>query len=75
MVRNEWRDAERDYRSGADRAPRWGALHLGWARALWRIGRQDEAREKLRLAAGMDLSDADRARLRIMMKRAGERVS
>lgn len=57
-------DAIRKYRAAAERAPRWGALHIEWAKALWRSGDRDEARAKFRAAARMDLSDADRARLK-----------
>ena len=67
-LRREWTEAERRYRQAAERAPRWGALRLAWARALWRIGRQDQAREQLDAAAAMDLSPADRARLRSMIR-------
>lgn len=69
--RNAWREAERYYREAADRAPRWGALQLAWARALWHLDRHDQARATLRAAAAMDLSGADRARLRRMIAFAG----
>jgi len=39
-------EAIRRYRDAADRAPRWGALHLAWGRALEARGRRDQAREK-----------------------------
>jgi tetratricopeptide (TPR) repeat protein len=49
------------YARAARLAPRWGALHLAWSRALSADGRAAEAAEKLRLARGMVLSPADRA--------------
>jgi tetratricopeptide (TPR) repeat protein len=58
------RQAIRKYEAAAERAPRWGALHIEWGQALWRQGEREEARAKLRAAARMDLSAADRARLR-----------
>lgn len=51
------------YRKAAERAPRWGLLHLTWGTALWRTGDRESAREKLRAAAGMDLSPSDRDKL------------
>ena len=53
--------AIRKYAKAADRAPRWGALHLAWGRALLAQGRREDALSRLRLAAGLDLSPADRA--------------
>ena len=67
-LQRNWPEAARRYGQAAERAPRWGALHLAWARALWALGRHDEAREKLRSAAGMDLSARDRALLQRMMR-------
>lgn len=52
------------YEAAAERAPRWGALHIAWGQALWRAGEREAARARFRAAAGMDLSAADRARLR-----------
>jgi tetratricopeptide (TPR) repeat protein len=67
----DWREAERRYRQAAVNAPRWGALQLAWARALWAAGQRDEARERLRAAGAMDLSPADRERLRRMAAAGG----
>ncbi|MDP8914060.1 MAG: tetratricopeptide repeat protein [Pseudomonadota bacterium] len=64
MQLGRFEEAEREYREAARYAPRWGALHMGWGEALWRLGRRAEAREKFRSAAGMDLSAANRARLK-----------
>lgn len=58
------RQAVEKYEAAAERAPRWGALHLAWGAALWRINSRDEARAKMRSAATMDLTPADRQRLR-----------
>ena len=68
--RSDYRAAERRYRMAAERAPRWGALHVAWAQTLWRLGRRDEALSKLRAAAAMALGAADRARLAAITARA-----
>jgi len=65
------REAALSYANAAARAPRWGALHLAWARALWRLGARDEARARLRIAAGLDLGRADRQRLTRLIAAAG----
>lgn len=57
------RDAAAQYAAAARRAPRWGALHVDWGVSLLRAGDRGRAREKLRAAAGMDLSPRDRRRL------------
>ncbi|MFN5615558.1 MAG: hypothetical protein ACK45V_07725, partial [Brevundimonas sp.] len=61
MAEGDAAGAIRRYRAAAERAPRWGALHLAWGRALEARGRIGQAREKYAEAAGMDLSVADRA--------------
>jgi tetratricopeptide (TPR) repeat protein len=70
-LQGDWRGAERRYREAAERAPRWGALQLNWAQALWALGRRAEAGERLRAAAGLELSAADRTRLERMRRTAG----
>ena len=55
------------YTSAAKLAPRWGLLHLKWGEALAAQGKAEEARAKWRAAAGMDLTAAERARLRAMI--------
>jgi len=70
MGLRQWDEAARAYAGAAERAPRWGSLHMRWASALWRVGKRDEARAKLGAAAAMDLSDRDRAHLRTMMANA-----
>ncbi|HEY0111817.1 MAG TPA: hypothetical protein VGB59_01560 [Allosphingosinicella sp.] len=62
------------YAQASRHAPRWGALHLAWAEALWRLGRRDEARGKLRAAAGMDLSPPHRALVLRMQTKANQRL-
>jgi predicted Zn-dependent protease len=64
------REAEQLYAMASERAPRWGSLHLAWANALWRVGRPDEARQKLRAAAQMDLTAPDRVLLASMINAA-----
>ena len=44
-------------------APNWGRLHLKWGEALGFAGRKDEAQKQFALAAGLDLSAADKAEL------------
>ena len=63
-AQGEHRGAIRRYGQAMERAPRWGALHLALGRSLAASGRTDEARERWRAAAGMDLNPADRAEVR-----------
>jgi Flp pilus assembly protein TadD len=44
-------------------APNWGRLHLKWGEALGYVGRMDEARKQFAIAAGLDLSAADKTSL------------
>ena len=44
-------------------APNWGRLHLKWGEALSYAGKKDEAQKQYGLAAGLDLSSADKAEL------------
>jgi tetratricopeptide (TPR) repeat protein len=44
-------------------APNWGRLHLKWGEALTYAGKKDEAQKQFALAAGLDLSAADKAEL------------
>ena len=44
-------------------APNWGRLHLKWGEALGYAGQKDEAQKQFALAAGLDLSSADKAEL------------
>jgi tetratricopeptide (TPR) repeat protein len=49
-------------------APNWGRLHLKWGEALAYADKKDEARKQFAIAAQLDLSAADRNRLRQMEK-------
>lgn len=62
--RRRFGGALRAFEQAAERAPRWGALHLAWARALWASGGREEARAKMGAASRMSLSPADRDQLR-----------
>jgi len=44
-------------------APNWGRLHLKWGEALAYAGKKDAAQKQFALAAGLDLSAADKAEL------------
>jgi tetratricopeptide (TPR) repeat protein len=44
-------------------APNWGHLHLKWGEALGYAGKRDEAKTQFALAAGLDLSAADKSEL------------
>ena len=63
-------EAAERFGMAAERAPRWGLLHMRWAAALWATGDRKQAVSKLSAAGGMDLNDADRRRLRAMLRAA-----
>ena len=44
-------------------APNWGRLHLKWGEALGYAGKPDEAKKQFALAAGLDLTPAEKAEL------------
>jgi tetratricopeptide (TPR) repeat protein len=44
-------------------APNWGRLHLKWGEALLWSGKPDDAKKQFTIAAGLELSSADRAAL------------
>ena len=44
-------------------APNWGRLHLEWGEALGYAGKKNEAQKQYALAAGLDLSSANKAEL------------
>jgi tetratricopeptide (TPR) repeat protein len=44
-------------------APNWGRLHLEWGEALFYLGRKNGAQAQWNLAAGLDLTMSDRAKL------------
>jgi tetratricopeptide (TPR) repeat protein len=43
--------------------PKWGRLHLKWGEALAKLGKRDEAKAQFAMAAGLDLTAAERAEL------------
>ena len=70
MAKGDYRAAIKKFEQAAQRAPRWGRLHLQWGMALAKLGKTDEARVKWRAAATMDLSAAERARVSQLLARA-----
>ena len=44
-------------------APNWGRLHLKWGEALGYVGKKDEAKTQLAVAANLGLSTADKSEL------------
>jgi tetratricopeptide (TPR) repeat protein len=44
-------------------APNWGRLHLKWGEALTYAGKPDEAKKQYAIAAGLDLTSAEKAEL------------
>ena len=50
-------------------APRWGRNHLRWGEALLRGGDSAKAKAQFQIAAGLDLSAADRAALNVFLVR------
>lgn len=72
-AKGDGRSALERYARAAALAPRWGALHVAWARVLLRTGDWAGARQKLRAAAGMTLSTEDRRRIGAMWKMAAAR--
>jgi tetratricopeptide (TPR) repeat protein len=44
-------------------APNWGRLHLKWGEALVYSGDKDEAKKQFAVAAGLDLTAAERREL------------
>lgn len=51
------------FRQAEKYAPKWGLNHLLWGEALARLGKRAESRAQFTLAAGLDLTAAERARL------------
>ncbi len=48
-------------------APKWGRLHLKWGEALAYLGRTSDAKAQFAIAAGLDLSQADKSTLKRWM--------
>ena len=55
--------ADAAFGDAAKLTPKWGRLHLKWGEALAKLGRAADARAQLRIAAGLDLTPAERAEL------------
>jgi len=51
------------FEEAAKYAPNWGRLHLKWGEALFYAGKKDEARKQFVIAAGLDLSQTEKAAL------------
>ena len=52
-------------------APNWGRLHLKWGEALFCVGKRDDAKKQLAMAAALHLSSADKSVLSNWMKSHG----
>ena len=61
------RGAEAKFKAADAFASRWGRNHLRWGEALMRQGKAVEAQAQWRMAAGLDLSQADRARVQSLL--------
>ncbi|HTT98469.1 MAG TPA: hypothetical protein VMF58_10495 [Rhizomicrobium sp.] len=44
-------------------APTWGRLHLKWGEALWWAGKHDDAKKQFAIAAGLDMTPAEKSEL------------
>jgi tetratricopeptide (TPR) repeat protein len=51
------------FEHAASLVPKWGRLHLKWAEALAKLGARDRVRAELQIAAGLELTPAERAEL------------
>ena len=51
------------FADAAKAAPNWGRLHLKWGEALLWSGKPQDAKKQFAIAAGLDLSAADKAEL------------
>ncbi len=63
LARGDARAAARRFAAADALSPGWGRLHLKWGQALANLGKADEARAQWKLAAGLDLTAAERAEL------------
>jgi tetratricopeptide (TPR) repeat protein len=63
MRQGDYNGAAAKFADAAKDAPRWGRLHMMWGEVLAKLAQADEARAQWRAAAGMDLSQDDRAAL------------
>ena len=63
MAKNQSHLALAKFEEANKYAPNWGRLHLKWGEALGYAGKKDEAQKQFAVAAGLDLSGADKAEL------------
>jgi len=71
MLKNRSDLALPKFEEAAKYAPNWGRLHLEWGKALFYTGRKDESKKRIAMAAGLDLSAADKASLDNWIKTHG----
>jgi hypothetical protein len=55
------------FAEAAKYAPNWGRLHLRWGEALAYVGKTSDAKAQFAIAAGLDLSPADKTALKKWM--------
>ena len=67
LAKGDARGAVQAFAAADPQAPRWGRNHLMWGLALARLGKPAEAQAQWKLAAGMDLVPADRARVQSLL--------
>jgi tetratricopeptide (TPR) repeat protein len=67
LAKGQAKAAAAKFAQAARFAPRWGRLHLKWGEALASLRRTDEARARWRVAASMDLTPAERARVTALL--------
>jgi len=69
MQKNRSDLAQAKFEEANKYAPSWGWLHLKWGEALMYADRKDDAKKQIALAAQLDLSAADQAKLRTLEKK------
>jgi tetratricopeptide (TPR) repeat protein len=52
-------------------APKWGRLHLKWGEALFYVGKTNESKKQITIAAALDLAPDEKASLEAWMKTHG----
>ncbi len=63
LLQSKTKEAVKRFRQADKHAPRWGRNHLLWGEALAKLGKGDEAKAQWKIAATLDLTPAERARL------------
>jgi tetratricopeptide (TPR) repeat protein len=63
LAQGDARAAAAKFAQAARLAPRWGRARVKWGAALAKLGQTAQARAQWRLAAGLDLTPAERAEL------------